>query len=65
VSIEDLGPSDRDRLAAFRCAAPGEPWASLVQQMIRQELADALALGTTWAIGIVEDGPCPLEWCNS
>jgi hypothetical protein len=33
--------------------------------MIRQELADALALGTTWAIGIVEDGPCPLEWCNS
>ncbi len=24
--------------------------------MIRQELADALALGTTWAIGIIKDG---------
>jgi ribosomal protein S18 acetylase RimI-like enzyme len=50
-SIRALTPADREALASFSCRGYGEPWAELVEGMVREDLADALAVPGVEALG--------------
>ena len=54
-NLLDLGPGDAPALARFECRSFGEPWSAQVQELIRNELPEAIARGVTNGIGLWSD----------
>lgn len=50
--IRCLTPDDRWSLAEFSCRGYGEPWSDLVEEMVRDDLADAIAVSGVEAAGL-------------
>jgi hypothetical protein len=54
--VRDLGPDDRPLLESFRCAGSRRrPWTHDAQDMITDHLADALATGEVFGMGLFDD----------
>lgn len=55
AEIRPVTPGDRPALARFSCRGYGEPWADVIEEMIRSHLADALATDGLAALGLWHD----------
>jgi GNAT superfamily N-acetyltransferase len=51
MQIERLTVAHRAEFAAFECAVYREPWTEIIEEMVRDHLADALDRGVTEGIG--------------
>ena len=59
-TLRPVTESDRLALATFTCRAYREPWTDVIEEMVRDRLADELELGNVDAAGIC----CDDELCG-
>jgi RimJ/RimL family protein N-acetyltransferase len=55
ITFRRLETSDRGALNAFACRDFSQPWTDVVEEVVRERLADELAHGTVAALGAFDD----------